>query len=161
MRTAKTTIALFAFWCVIVVPASLADVVVGAAAALLVSAWAGRFLWPHAGPLVSLVHPLRWLAFALVHTGRMIGSAVHVLRVVVDPRLPLAPEVVTQTIAFDDQAARVAYANAISVTPGTLTVDAEGDTFVVHCLDAAFADEIRGGALAREVARLFERRTAA
>jgi multicomponent Na+:H+ antiporter subunit E len=161
MRTAKTTVALFAFWSVVVVPASLSDVVVGAAAALLVSAWAARFLWPHAGPLVSLVHPLRWVAFLWAHAGRMIGSAVHVLRVVIDQRLPIDPEVVTQTIAFDDEAARVAYANAITVTPGTLTVEAEGDTFVVHCLDAAFADEVRGGALAREVARLFDgRRTA-
>jgi multicomponent Na+:H+ antiporter subunit E len=161
MRTAKTTVALFAFWCVVVVPATLADALVGAAAAWLVSAWAARFLWPQAGPLVSLVHPLRWVAFAWVHAGRMIGSAAHVLRVVVDPRLPLDPEVVTQTVAFDDEAARVAYANAISVTPGTLTVDVQGDTFVVHCLDADFADEVRGGALAREVARLFDGRSIA
>ncbi|MDF1521689.1 MAG: Na+/H+ antiporter subunit E [Trueperaceae bacterium] len=157
----KTTAALFAFWCVVVVPASLIDVLVGAVAALLVGAWAERFLWPHAGPLVSLVHPLRWVAFAWAHAGRMIASAVHVLRVVIDPRLPIDPEVVTQTVAFDDEAARVVYANAITVTPGTLTVDADGDTFVVHCLDAAFADEVRGGALARDVARLFEGRTTA
>jgi multicomponent Na+:H+ antiporter subunit E len=85
-------------------------------------------------------------------------SAWQVLRIVLDPRLPIAPVVVRQTVRFGTDAARVAYANAITVTPGTLALDVDGDTFVVHCLDVALARDVVDGRLARDVARLFEGR---
>jgi multicomponent Na+:H+ antiporter subunit E len=52
----------------------------------------------------------------------------------------------------------VTYANAMTVTPGTLTLDVDGDTFVVHCLDVGLARDVIDGRLARDVARLFEGR---
>ena len=36
-------------------------------------------------------------------------------------------------------AGRAFYANAITLTPGTITVSLEGDTYVVHCLDESMA----------------------
>jgi multicomponent Na+:H+ antiporter subunit E len=158
MRTARTTAALFIFWCVVIAPETWTDVLVGLGCALLLALWAARFLWPRPAAAPTLQW-WRLPGFAVLLAGRIVVSAWQVLRVVLDPRLPIAPMVVTQTVRFDSDAARVTYANAMTVTPGTLTLDVEGDTFVVHCLDPALARDVIDGRLARDVRRLFERGT--
>lgn len=156
MRTATMSLALFAFWWIVVVPTGWTDLAVGAVASIALATWASAFVWAeHHVDRVGR-HPLRWLSFGIRHAGRMLVAATHVLRVVLDVRLPIEPVVVEQRFAFASEAARVTYANALTITPGTLTVDLEGDAFLVHCLDPVFAEEVREGALAREVARLFE-----
>jgi multicomponent Na+:H+ antiporter subunit E len=155
MRTARTTAGLFTFWCVVIAPESLVDVLVGLACALLLALWSARFLWPHR----TAAPRMRWSrvpGFGLLLAGRIVVSAWQVLRIVIDPRLPIAPIVVEQTVRFGSDAARVTYANAMTVTPGTLTLDVDGDTFVVHCLDKVLARDVIEGRLARDVARLFE-----
>ena len=157
MRTASMTAALFLFWCVVVPPEGWLDLAVGAAASLALALWAIRFLWPRTRTPLHPVRPLRLLWFILITEWRIIVSAVQVLRIVLDPRLPIAPEVIRQTVRFETDLARVAYANAITVTPGTLTLDVEGDVFAVHALDPSLARELVDGTLARDVVRAFGR----
>jgi multicomponent Na+:H+ antiporter subunit E len=156
MRTARTTVALFIFWCIVVAPETLTDVLVGFGSALVLALWTARALWPEAAAAT-----IRWARvprFGALLVGRIVVSAWQVLRIVLDPRLPIAPMVVTQTVRFASDAARVTYANAMTVTPGTLTLDVDGDTFVIHCLDVGLARDVIDGRLARDVARLFEGR---
>ena len=159
MRTARTTAALFIFWCVVIAPETLVDVLVGLGCALLLGLWAGRFLWPRPDPAAAEIRLSRVPRFGAVLAGRIFVSAWQVLRIVLDPRLPIAPVVVRQTVRFGNDGARVTYANAMTVTPGTLTLDVDGDTFVVHCLDVALARDVIDGRLARDVARLYEGRS--
>ena len=160
MRTAKSTVVLFAFWCVVVPPAAAADLGVGLVASVALAFWSVRLLGSAEAPDGPVAHPGRWLSFVARHALRIVAAASHVLRVVFDPRLPIDPVVLEHTVPLGHDPARVAYANAVTITPGTLTVDVDGDAFVVHCLDASLADELRAGAVAREVAWLFEGRTA-
>jgi len=51
---------------------------------------------------------------------------------------------------------RVVFANAVTLTPGTLTVDADDGAFLVHCLDEACARHLQKGSLERRIARIFE-----
>ena len=158
MRTAKTSVALFAFWCVVVVPEGGVDLAVGAAAALLVSVWAARFLWPHAEPFFSTLRLMRLPGFAVLMVARVVRASFQVLLIVFDPRLPIAPEVIRHRARFSADVGRAAFANAITITPGTLTLDVEDDTFVVHCLDRRLADDLLSGRLADDVERLFRAR---
>ena len=155
MRTAKTMLALLLFWLVVVPPASWVDVAIGIVAAALVVTWSRRFLWRHAEPYFSTVPVARLPRFAAVMAVRIVTAAVQVLAIVLNPRLPIAPELIEDTVAFRTEAARVTYANAITATPGTLTVDVRGDTFIVHCLAPALARDVTEGGLARDVKRLF------
>ncbi|MFU8889456.1 MAG: Na+/H+ antiporter subunit E [Trueperaceae bacterium] len=158
MRTVTMTAALVLFWNVVVPPEGWVDVVVGAVASLALAVWAARFLWPHAGPHHSSLHMARVPGFALLTAKRIVIAAAQVLRIVMDPRLPIEPFVVRQTVHFDEEAARVVYANAITITPGTLTLDVDGDAVTVHALGPELARDVVDGTLARDVARLFERR---
>ncbi len=156
MRSAKTSVALFVFWCVVVPPESLLDLVVGAGIALMVGLWASRYLWPELEHERTGLQFARLPGFVLRMAGRVVVASFQVLVVVIDPRLPISPEVIRQEVRFGADVARTTYANAITITPGTLTLDVEGDTFVVHCLDRRLAGTLLEGRLAREVEALFD-----
>lgn len=54
---------------------------------------------------------------------------------------------------------RVTYANSITLTPGTVTIEVEGADgesahFLVHALDPSFADDVRSGEMDRRVTSL-------
>ncbi len=155
MRTAKMSLALFVFWCLVAPPEGVTDVLVGVLVALLVGVWATRFLWPPEDPALSSLRPSRLPRFLALSVVRVIKASLQVLRIVFDPRLPIAPEVLRQQVHFEADAARSTFANAITITPGTLTLEVEGDTFVVHCLDRALAEDLLSGQLAADVEALF------
>ncbi len=86
---------------------------------------------------------------------QMVMSAVHVARVVLVPRRHLDPQLVQFRCGQPTLMAGVILANSITLTPGTLTVEMQGDRFVVHALTAKTARELLEGGMARRVARLF------
>lgn len=49
---------------------------------------------------------------------------------------------------------KVIYANSITLTPGTVAIDLEGDTITVHALTQQVADDLKSGEMDRRVSRL-------
>lgn len=49
---------------------------------------------------------------------------------------------------------RVIYANSITLTPGTVAIDLNSDSVVVHSLTASGIDELRSGEMDRRASRL-------
>jgi multicomponent Na+:H+ antiporter subunit E len=154
VRTLRTTLVLLLFWLVVVPTEGWFDLVVGALAAWLVARWALWLFWPQR-PTVVQLHPLRIPGFVLGLLWRIVVAALVVLRIVLSPRLPIEPLLVRQSVLFGSEAARIAYAHTISITPGTLTIDLDGDHFIVHALDPSMAREVRDGSLSRSIAALF------
>jgi multicomponent Na+:H+ antiporter subunit E len=154
MRSVKNGLALFVFWCVVVPPRHLGEALVGLVAAATLALAAEPLFGLHRA---SFGERLRWRALPgfLVRTVRRVAvSAWQVLRIVLDPRMPLAPRTVQHDEPFDDEAQRVFFANLVTLTPGTLTVELDGDRFLVHCLDPALAHDVLDGSLAEDVRRL-------
>ena len=52
----------------------------------------------------------------------------------------------------------VTYANSITLTPGTVTIEVEdgkdGTSFLVHAVDASFAEDVESGEMDRRVTAL-------
>ncbi|UHQ57155.1 Na+/H+ antiporter subunit E [Microbulbifer sp. YPW16] len=55
---------------------------------------------------------------------------------------------------FHSDLGKVLYANSITLTPGTVAVDIEGDEVLVHALTAGGLEDLRGGEMEREVRAL-------
>lgn len=49
---------------------------------------------------------------------------------------------------------RAFYANAVTLTPGTITVSVEGEKYVVHCLDERLAEGLADSELERRLHKL-------
>jgi multicomponent Na+:H+ antiporter subunit E len=77
----------------------------------------------------------------------------QVARIVLHPRLPIEPVVVRFRPPVRGDLAQTLLGNSITLTPGTITLDVDGDEFVVHALTArAGRDLIEGPMPARVVA---------
>jgi len=81
-------------------------------------------------------------------------SNITVARIVLSPRLPIQPQIVTIEAGDMPRATQATLANAITLTPGTLTLDINDGVIEVHCLDDQSAAGLRNGEMIRRAAKL-------
>lgn len=87
---------------------------------------------------------------------QMIVSAWYVAMKILGPQSNIQPRMFRFRCPMPSQVNAVVFANSITLTPGTLTVDLEGDEFVVHALTQDTESDVLNGDMARRVARLSE-----
>jgi multicomponent Na+:H+ antiporter subunit E len=92
---------------------------------------------------------LPWLLVEIVR------SNLQVARLVLSPRRGAAPRLVQFTPPFDGTRARAIYGIATNLTPGTLTVEVDGEAIQVHVLDGDAAEALKSGPMVGRVAALF------
>jgi multicomponent Na+:H+ antiporter subunit E len=69
--------------------------------------------------------------------------------------MPIKPTMVTFKVDLPSSHAKVILGNSITLTPGTLTVDIEDDTFTIHALDSNSYAGIEDDSMPRQVLSLF------
>ena len=75
--------------------------------------------------------------FALVK--EILVANLHVCRMILSEEEEIDPALIQFQTDMQTPAGRAFYANAITLTPGTITVSLEDDTYVVHCLDESMS----------------------
>ena len=80
-----------------------------------------------------------------------------VFNIVFGPTVSIKPRIIYFRSGLKTNVARVVLANSMTLTPGTVTVCLTGDLFCVHCLDAAFAENVKNSIFLEQL-RNFERR---
>ena len=91
---------------------------------------------------------LLWLAWEIVK------SNVDVSRRILSPSLPIAPAVRWLPASQRSELARVIYADSITLTPGTLSIDLEDGSVEVHALNEGSLDALERGEMDARVSRL-------
>lgn len=81
-------------------------------------------------------------------------SNLIVAKIVLTPRLPIEPTIVTVDASHLPPISRVALANAITLTPGTVTLDVNRGMIEVHCLTADAAADLKDGEMVRRATML-------
>ena len=62
----------------------------------------------------------------------MVVANIQVAKIVLNPKLPISPGIIIFKTILENDLSRVFYSNSITLTPGTVTVDAEGDKLIIH-----------------------------
>ena len=93
----------------------------------------------------------RYLLFLFLQTAR---SNIRVTRLILDPAMPMEPHLLRARASQKTAWAQVAYANSITLTPGTLTLDLRDGELLVHALGSISASSIIDNEIDREVTRL-------
>lgn len=93
--------------------------------------------------------------FGLALAWEIIKANLDVARIILDPRLPIKPKVAEYRTYLRGDLPRTFFANSITLTPGTVTLEVKGDVFYVHCLASHHEAGLREGGLERLVAWLF------
>ena len=84
-----------------------------------------------------------WLA------GEIIRSSLEVSRAVLSPRLPISPTLVEIESGSSPPVDRAILGNSITLTPGTLTLNIEGQRVYAHALTRQGADALAEGEMNR------------
>lgn len=80
-------------------------------------------------------------------------SAWSVSCVILNPRLPISPTLVRAKTSQKTAVGLVTYANSITLTPGTISVDVSRGEILVHALTREAADGLLEGEMDRRVSR--------
>lgn len=97
---------------------------------------------------------LRLFSYCVWLAKQVVRSSIEVARVVLDPRLPISPQVVEIKASADHPVDLAILGNSITLTPGTLALDVHRGRIQVHCLTRAGADGLMSGEMDRRVAAL-------
>ncbi|MDO0938433.1 Na+/H+ antiporter subunit E [Streptomyces sp. DG2A-72] len=107
---------------------------------------------------VTVAFALRLPRYFLWLSGKVLVSTFAVARKVWSPRPALRPVVEPTPAPHLPELSQVVYANSITLTPGTLSLDVEADHIEVHSLEAADVEELREGLMLRRVRQTEARR---
>lgn len=150
MRTIIAILAFFVFW--VVMSGYFTPFLLGAgvACSVAVAFFARRLdvVDPETHPANAVTLMLRywpWLVWEIVK------SAWDVSRLIVSPKLPISPTIVRVRPTQSSDLGRVLYANSITLTPGTVTIVAGENEFVVHAITQAGAESLAAGDMDRRV----------
>ena len=99
---------------------------------------------------LSLLLPAYWLWLFK----EIVLANIDVTKRILAPSLPVNPQLFRVKASQRDELGKVIFANSITLTPGTVTVDIDGDEFVVHALSDATKDDLETGEMDRRVTAL-------
>ena len=101
----------------------------------------------HLLPRLLLYIP--WLSWAILRAN--MDVALRILK----PGLPISPRMIKVKASQKTHLGMVAYANSITLTPGTVSVDLREDgEITVHALTLEAAEDLQAGVMDRRVVRL-------
>lgn len=100
----------------------------------------------HLGPKIVLYWA--WLL------GEIFKANMDVAKCVLFPKKYLRPSMFTTKLTQKSDLGRVIYANSITLTPGTVTVDLDGDEVTVHSLTYSSAEGVKNGDMDRRVTKV-------
>ena len=87
------------------------------------------------------------ISYGCMLLGEIVKSNLTVIRMILDRDFEPQPHLVQFDADLKKDRHRVALANSITLTPGTITVSLEGSHYVVHCLDKSMIDGLDNGAM--------------
>ncbi|HPF26235.1 MAG TPA: Na+/H+ antiporter subunit E [Steroidobacteraceae bacterium] len=87
-------------------------------------------------------------------TIEVVKSSIDVARIVLQPRMPISPTVVTFHATSSRPVAQAILGNSITLTPGTVTLDIHDGKLQVHCLTKAGAAALLEGEFDRRATAL-------
>jgi len=153
MRIAALVITLFAFWLLLsgMYTPFLVSAGLGSAIAVAALAWRMGAADPEGHPVNLTLGAVAYWPWLIKEIGI---SGWQVTRIILDPRLPISPTLVRFTPSQKTTVGLVTHANSITLTPGTITIEAEHEGFLVHSLTRAGADGLAGSEMDRRVSRL-------
>lgn len=128
---------------------------VGALSALAVAAWSWRMGFFADEEREG--YPIHLSSRALTYwpwlLWEIVKSAWTVTKAILSPRAAISPMVAVVPASQRTMTGLVTYANSITLTPGTIAVEVEAGSILVHALQEGGVEDLRGGGMDRRVSQ--------
>lgn len=139
MKGSKSTIVLFALlaisWLLVTSTFELGEVLAGVVVVIVVVLAVGKHRQLYDGVRLSFRTVLYTPLYLMIFLWQLIKANLDVARRVLSPSLPIRPGIVCARTQMESSLGKLILANSITLTPGTLTLDAEGDRLFIHWID--------------------------
>ncbi len=88
-----------------------------------------------------------WLIFEILKSGWTVS------KIILSPSLPISPTLTKVRAGQKTRVGVYTYANSITLTPGTISVDVQGNDILVHAITEGGALELAEGVMDKRVSR--------
>ena len=85
---------------------------------------------------------MKWGVYGFVLFYEVIKANIQVALITLSRHMDIEPMVVTYESKLTDEWLLTILANSITLTPGTMTVDIEGNQLQIHCLNKMYSDSL-------------------
>ena len=92
--------------------------------------------------------------YVLVLVREIVKSSINMVRIIFDKSVKVEPTLVTFHSGLKTEFGNFLLANSITLTPGTITVEAYEDELTVHCLRRDFLDTDENSVFIRYIRRM-------
>ncbi|MEX2324201.1 MAG: Na+/H+ antiporter subunit E [Nitriliruptoraceae bacterium] len=160
MKLVRSTFAfvlLLGFWIALSGHYSVLFGAMGVVSAAVCTWFASRLLESTVGGAER--HPRIHLFWLFIYCGWLLGrmavGAVQVAHIVLNPKKPPQPGILQFRTQLSSPAARTMLANSITLVPGTITLDVEGDLLTVHSFTPNAVDDLADANMQNRIAAVF------
>ena len=154
MRKLVVFLILFGVWLVFSGHFDALHLGLGLACSGLVAAFSTELLLPKPLPSGAAVIAWRMLRYLPWLLWEIVLANLHVVYLVCRPG-QLRPQVVRFKTGLKSDMAKVTLGNSITLTPGTVTLDIDGNDFTVHAVSDHAARSLHRGEMERRVGHTF------
>ncbi len=158
VRNLPPTLLLFLFWIVITASFSFVNVILGLVCSCLTVVIVRLVFHIRLPEDITPLFLVRLPVFIVIFAWEVLKANLILALIVIKPRLQIDPVIVEFKTELRGDFMRTILAGAITLTPGTLTVDAQDDDFSVHCLAISHRKELFKRRCERLVAWLFKQK---
>lgn len=95
-----------------------------------------------------------YFLYFIVFMDELIKANLNVMKIVLSPKIDIKPGIVEIKTNLKSSLGRMALANSITLTPGTLVVDIRDDSLFIHWINVTATDPV---AATQEIAGRFEK----
>lgn len=152
-----TAVVLFLFWLAITWRLHWQHLVVGVLCVAVVALFNRELMLSREErPLILASTMARWIGYFLLLVWEVMKSNIAVAKIVLSPKMSISPCFVRFRPTVEKPLNKVILGNSITLTPGTLTVDIDGDYFVVHAITRENAEGVASWDMMKRLAALEE-----
>ncbi|MCD6436277.1 MAG: Na+/H+ antiporter subunit E [Clostridiales bacterium] len=126
-------ISMFLLWTGLVFPITVQEVIMGVILSGLISTLVALRIKGKETYKISGIFDL--IKFIIVFIGELIKANLAMAKIVLSPSLPISPKIVKIKTSINFKFGRAMLANAITLTPGTLTIDVIDDELYIHVVN--------------------------
>ena len=146
---------LFVFWIVFSGRFDTFHLTLGVICSLLVARLSNDLLFANIRVRTHWISVLRFLAYIPWLTVQIIKANVYVAVLALHPNPPIDPVILRFKTKLRMDISLVTFANSITLTPGTITMDIIEGEFYVHALDRKVMKDLGTGEMEDRVAHIF------
>ena len=144
----------YGVWLALVDTLNWQELLMGGVLSAIVAAFGWRYFSQVGFSHLSVKKVVYLIAYIPVFFWAMIKANFDVAYRVIHPRMPINPGIVLIKTDLKSDSGKLALANSITLTPGTLTMDVKGDNMLIHWINVKSTDTDEA---TRIISKRFER----